>query len=231
MRLSILRKVRRFSQRAQLYTLIKTGVIDVYQPIQGLDKVIAQRHLGTLDRWRAIEQELGFFDGSALDIGCNTGFFTFQMVRKGFLCIGIESERLPYYFCNLVKDVGEFDNAMFLRGLFGEELCGKLPTVDVTICLSVFHHMVRRFGAEAAERLMIQLMQKTRRVIFFETGQSNETTTSWAKYLPPMKPNPKEWIESYFLSLGAAQVKCLGEYETHLSPIKRCLFAVYTRYR
>lgn len=229
MRLGILRKVRRFTQRAQLYTLIKIGGIDVYQPIPGFEGIIAQRHYGTLERWRAIEEELGSFNGSALDIGCNTGFFTFQMARNGFLCIGIESERLPYYFCNLVKDVVEFDNAMFLRGVFGEELSGKLPTVDVTICLSVFHHMVCRFGAEVATRLMTQLMRKTRKVIFFETGQSNETVASWAKYLPPMKPNPKEWIENYFHSLGASRVKYLGEYETHLSPVKRCLFAVYTR--
>ena len=228
MKLSILRNVRRLYQKAQLYALIRMGIIDVYQPIPGFDKFIAQRHQGTVERWSAIQHELGTLAGSAIDIGCNTGFFTFQMARKGFLCMGIESEALPYYVCNLAKEVGGFDNAVFMRAIFNEDLAEKLPTVDVTIYLSVFHHMVRRFGEEVATRSLMQLMRKTRRVMFFETGQSDENVASWSKYLPEMTPNPREWIKNYFQSLGASQVKYLGEYNNHLSPVKRCLFAVYT---
>ena len=225
--LSMFRKMQRFLQKVELYTIIKMQMIDVYQPLACTNSVKAQRHNGSLGRWQAIEMELGNLEGSALDIGCNFGFFTFQMARKGLFCVGIESERLSYHICNLIKEVGEFENAVFLKAVVDGQFCKKLPTVDVTIFLSVFHHIVRQFGIEAATHLVQELMGKTRRVLFFETGQSNETNTSWAKYLPEMGPNPKLWIENYFTSLGALRVRYLGDYETHLSPVKRSLFAVY----
>jgi len=50
---------------------------------------------GTLKRWEAINNELEFGGGSVLDIGCDLGFFTFQMARLGFVCIGIESGHYP----------------------------------------------------------------------------------------------------------------------------------------
>lgn len=225
-KLSTLNRLHRLSKVVQLYSLIKMGILDAYQPLAWGDGVITKRHLGTLERWRAIERELGDLEGSSLDIGCNVGFFTFQMERKGFFVIGVEGERLPYHVCNLVKEIGEFNNAVFVRAVVDQDFCTKLPIVDVTIFLSVFHHIVRRWGMGVSTALLRELMRRTTKVLFFETGQSNETNTSWASCLPPMTPDPKSWIENYLFSLGATEVKFLGEFETHLSPVKRCLFAV-----
>ena len=103
--LASLRKVQRFFQKVEFYSLIKLGITDVYQPLPWVSGVVAERHNGTLERWRAIENELGNLNGSVLDIGCNLGFFTFQMARKGFFSIGVESEALLYHMCNLGKAV------------------------------------------------------------------------------------------------------------------------------
>jgi hypothetical protein len=210
-----------------LHALLKGRIVDIYQPLPwlGIDK--AQRYDSTLQRWHAIAGELDGSTGCALDIGCNLGFFTFQMARRGFFCLGIEGDALLYHICNLIKEVGEFDNTVFTRAMVDEQFSKTLPTVDVTLFLSVFHHIVRTSGMDKASRLMVELMRKTRQIMFFETGQSNEHNVSWAKYLPPMTPNPREWTENYFVSLGASRVKHLGEYATHLSPVKRSLFAVY----
>jgi len=226
-RLRSLKKFQQFLLHTELNLLLKTGMIDIYQPIPWFGVQTAKRCEGTLKRWEAINNELGFTEGSVLDIGCDLGFFTFQMVRRGFFCIGIETSALPHHICNLIKEIGEFENAVFLKANVDGQFCKKLPTVDVTIFLSVFHHIVRQFGIETATHLVQELMGKTKKVLFFETGQSNETNTSWAKYLPEMGPNPQLWIENYFISLGALRVNYLGDYETHLSPIKRSLFAVY----
>jgi len=227
--LGSLKTFRRLFLRTELNILLKTGMVGIYQPIPWLGVRNAKRCEGTLKRWEAINNELRFAEGSVLDIGCDLGFFTFQMARRGFFCIGIESEAMPYHICNLIKEVGEFNNTVFVRATVDEQFCGKLPTVDVIIFLSVFHHIVRQFGLETSTQLMLKLMQKTRKVLFFETGQSNETNASWARYLPAMTPNATLWIEDYFISLGAARVRHLGNYETHLSPIKRSLFAVYMK--
>lgn len=227
MRLIVLKKLRRLALRAELFTLLRIGMMDIYQPLPWLGIQHAQRYDSTLQRWYAIEEEIGSFNGCALDIGCNLGFFTFQMARRGFFCLGIEGEALLCHICNLIKEVGEFDNTAFVRARLDESFSKRLPTVDVTLFLSLFHHIVRQSGMIVASQLVKELMHRTKRVMFFETGQSNEPNVSWAKYLPEMHPEPKEWIENYFISLGASSVKHLGEYDTHLSPVKRSLFAVY----
>jgi hypothetical protein len=227
MNLASLNKFRIFFLRLELLGLLKSGIIDIYQPLPWLNIKNAQRYQSTLLRWQAIETELGDLKGSALDIGCHLGFFTFQMARKGVFCIGVEGEAILHHLCNLIKEVGGFEKAVFVRGFLDESFSQTLPTVDITLFLSVFHHMIRKSGMEQATRLMKEIMQKTRRVIFFETGQANEPNVTWAKHLPPMDPNPKEWTERYFCSMGASRVKYLGEYETHLSKVKRSLFAVY----
>lgn len=226
-KLGYFKKLRRLLLRAELNVLLRSRIMDVYQPVPWVGIRKAQRDDSTMKRWRAIENELKGREGSALDIGCNMGFFTFQMARQGFFCLGVESEALPYHICNLIKEVCEFNNAVFMKATVDENFCRILPTVDITFFLSVFHHVVRQSGLKEATGLMTALMQRTRSVLFFETGQSNEPNVSWAKHLPPMNPSPREWVENYFLSLGASRVKHLGEYHTHLSPVERSLFAVY----
>jgi hypothetical protein len=228
--LHIANEIRLRLLKLKLKLLLKSGLIDIYQPLPWFGIKGTQRHVSSLKRWEAIQRELGSIGGSggsALDIGCNLGFFSFQLARNGFFCLGIEANRFLYHLCNLEKEVGKFQNAVFMEGFLDEKLCRKLPIVDVTLFLSVFHHLVRESGIEAATRVVVSLMKNTRKIMFFETGQSNETNTSWARYLPEMHPNPSEWIKKYFFSLGASNVKSLGEYQTHLSAIPRSLFAIY----
>lgn len=215
--------------RIELNLLLGSRLMDMYQPVPWAGMGKAQRYDATVKRWHAIEKELGSIAGSVLDIGCNTGFFTFQMASRGNLCIGVEREALPYHVCNLIKETRQFHHAVFMKATVDEAFCKILPTVDITFFLSVFHHVVRESGMERATGLISALMGRTRSILFFETGQSNETNASWASYLPPMNPSPREWVENYFLSLGASRVTHLGEYDTHLSETKRSLFAVYMK--
>jgi len=211
----------------ELYLLLRSGLIDTYQPVPLVGIANAQRYRSTLDRWRAIQQELGDMKGSGIDIGCNLGFFTFQMAQKGFFCIGLEGDAFLHYLCNLARDASGQDRVAFARMVVNEHSVQLLPSVNVILFLSVFHHMVRYYGMESSTRIVVSLMERAH-VIFFETGQSNEMNTSWARYLPAMEPTPQEWIANYFKSLGASRVKHLGEFETHLSPVRRSLFAIYT---
>jgi len=199
--------------KLKLKLILKSGLIDIYQPLPWFDIKGEQRHASSLKRWKAIHKELELRcigGGSALDIGCNLGFLSFQLANNDFFCLGIEGERLLYHLCTLEKEVGKFQNAVFMEAFVDGELCKKLPMVDVTLFLSVFHYLVRESGLDAATRVMAGLLEKTRKIMFFETGQSNERNASWARYLPEMHPNPLEWIERYFISLGASKVNYLG---------------------
>jgi len=157
-KLGYFRKLRRLLLRAELNILLRSRIVDVYQPVPWVGIQKAQRDDSTLKRWWAIENELEGMEGSVLDIGCNMGFFTFQMARRGFFCLGVESEALPYHICNLIKETGEFNNAAFIKATVDENFCRILPTVDITFFLSVFHHVVRQSGLEGATGLMTALM-------------------------------------------------------------------------
>jgi O-antigen chain-terminating methyltransferase len=186
----------------------------------------ALRHKGTVDRWLAIQEELGHHVGSAMDIGCNNGFFTFNLAQLGYVSLGIESERSLYHVCNLVKEINACNSAIFLNAKL-EDVITQLPKVDVTVFLSLFHHLVRLHGIDHASEILSQLLSKTNRVMFFEMGQSNEVNTSWARYLPDMGAEPRLWLQDYFANLDVKRVKWLGDFETHLSPVRRSLFALY----
>ena len=105
----------------------------------------------------------------------------------------------------------------------------KLPTVDVTIFLSVWHHICAAHGLASAKSLLRQVFHQTNKICFFETGQSNEPYTpgtDWVHEIPEMEPNPTEWIEQLLRECGATEVKRLGEFNTpHLSSTPRTLFA------
>lgn len=213
--------------RLELRTLLGLGLAEAYQPLPALDRAADHRDESTLARWRAIEQELGDFRGSALDIGCNLGFFTLALAERGCLAVGVENERLVHRVCQLQAAILDRSEATFIRGLLDLRLCRNLPRFDVTLFLSVFHHIVREQGLEPATEIARLLLDKTTKVLFFETGQSNETESSWAHCLPAMEPDPRSWITEFFLSLGARDVKVLGDFSTHVSPVDRSLFAIY----
>ncbi len=228
MNLKYINQVRKFFIKTELKIILKLKLIDTYQPITGFKNHDALRLKGTIDRWNAIEKELGGFVGSAMDIGSNNGYFTFKLASMGYLCLGIESSKALCYICNLTKEINTLENAIFLNAKL-EDVIHRLPKFEVTIFLSLFHHIVREKGFEHASDIFSQLLSKTDRVMFFETGQSNEINTTWARDLPDMGKEPKVWLQDYLIKAGATRVKWLGDFESFLSPVPRSLFAVYAK--
>jgi len=151
----------------ELQFLLRSGIVDLYQPLPWAGIENGPRCAGTMERWAAINQELGSSSGSAMDIGCNLGYFTFQMARRDFFCLGIEKDSLLYHLCNLTKEIYGFEQAVFMKMMVDESSSQKLPSADVTLFLSVLHHVIWRSGMAAATRLLTGILSKTRRVLFF----------------------------------------------------------------
>jgi hypothetical protein len=94
--------------------------------------------------------------------------------------------------------------------------------------LSVWHHMVRDYGYDAATQIVEALWGKTRQVMFFETGESE-----MPKYynLPDMTPDPATYIRAYLSNAcHYGNVVHLGLHETVFpdpsKSVKRNLFAI-----
>lgn len=164
---------------------------------------------------------------SAIDLGCQIGYFTFRLAESGYLALGIENNLSVLRAARLIRQASGIEGASFREMCLNNENVKKLPCVDVTIFLSLWHHLCRSYGFENARELLAEVFAKTERILFFETGQSDETYMAWSKELPDMTPNPKEWIFSLLKECGASHVKHLGTFPTYLGPVRRHLFAAY----
>jgi len=217
------------------FEILKTlRVFHIYQPIPwlGFDKAI--RGEDTEARWQAIEAEIEALDinGSAIDLGSQLGYFCLRLAERDWVCMAVEREERTHRAAQLISKATGIDGVTYRNLEVNPDNVDNMPTVDVTIFLSVWHHICAAHGLSSAKTLLSQVLEQTNKICFFETGQSNEPYTpgtDWIHEIPSMEPNPTEWIEELLGDCGATEVKILGEFDTpHLSSTPRTLFAAYT---
>lgn len=177
-------------------------------------------------RWEAILGELSEFkEGSALDIGCNIGFFSFKLNELGYYVEGIDADPSNVFFCNsLIEHLG-LENISFQKGSFDEARASHMPSFDVVLCLSVFHHVIRANGDEKSRQILRDLIAKTRRVIFMDIGQSPKAIEAFG--LPPqLADDPISWMMQLLTDCGCQRVNVIGNFDTSVEvDEKRYLFA------
>lgn len=160
---------------------------------------------------------------SCLDIGCNIGYFTFRMSARKGICLGIDIGRNEVSYARGLAALHNVHNAAFLQLEVTPQSVAALPATDVIICMSVFHHWARKLGLEAATTIMDGLAARCRFMVF-ETGQHDETDTTWAKDLAFMGQDSDAWIQQYLRARGFGRIKPLGRFPTTLSSVPRYLY-------
>jgi hypothetical protein len=105
-----------------------------------------------------------------LDVGASYGWFVARMQQLGFDAHGIELDarapRLAESLYGVPADhIHVGDCAETLR---------TYPPADVVSCLSVMHHFALGRGSCNADEFLDRLAAVTRRVLFFDTGESHE---------------------------------------------------------
>jgi len=202
----------------------------VYQPVAELGRryVSADRAAGTASRWAAIESQLDqLTPATALDIGCNAGWFTLALGRRGIAALGVEGHP-PYYRAAIVAaQRSGLRNVGIVTLELTPETLELLPTVDCTVFLSIWHHIVRDGGLEHATSFVRSVWAHTQQVLFFETGESDEFAGAGFG-LPEMVPDARQWLTSYLADTCAdAEIVQLGVHPSGPgSEAVRNLFAV-----
>lgn len=210
------------------FTIDTTSRRGNYQPLPGLAIRKVARDNATRARWdamRPLVEELG--TRSAVDVGCNAGFFPLQFGLMGIPAIGIEGEPV------------NFRTFMYAAQRLGLEAMGQVhmwvtpdtvslvPAADCLILLAVWHHFVQRFGVEGATTMQHALWERTGKVLFFETGEA-EVATEYG--LPDMGQDTRAWLIDYLRhSCPGGDVRHLGQYEARSpigQPCMRNVFAV-----
>ena len=117
----------------------KTGPHTLYQ---------VKRSLGTVRRWEIISANLDERDQSLLDVGCNLGLMTRFAPDKGLLALGIDSAQRAIIAASSTNH--DVPHLAFMRSEITPEMVAKLPSFDVFLCLSVYHHWMSIYGEATA---------------------------------------------------------------------------------
>jgi SAM-dependent methyltransferase len=164
-----------------------------YQPLPWVGLHEAERDGGTLSRWEAIWPLVERTNcRTALDLGCNRGFFSIELARRDLAVIGVEPDppvrRTALY---AIRKMG-LDNAGVLAMAVSPATVQLLPPADAVLFLSLWHHLVRAHGPDCAIEMLSAIWERARKVLFFDTGESEMP----AEYkLPPMTPTPRDWLD------------------------------------
>jgi hypothetical protein len=199
----------------------------LYQPVPGLP-ARAARATGSESRWAAIEplvERLGV--ANAVDIGACEGYFALKLGSKGVPTIAVESMPSNYRTALLAARRSGTGNVAVLALEVTPENAFTLPSADCVLCLSVWHHFVRANGLALATGMLEEIWGKTRRVLFFDTGEA-EMTADYG--LPEMAPDARTWLAGYLVgTCPGGTVEHVGlhrAFEPGGAPCERNLFAV-----
>lgn len=185
-----------------------------------------RREDATLARWEAIKKQLPEDGFTALDIGCNIGFFCYRMRQNGArLVLGFDAHPGPILLAEKVRQLEHVDSVAFMHRSMDLELSEKLGEFDVILFLSVFHHINMRHGIEYAKSVLRNLLSRARFGLFFETGQADDGCEQAVapKSMPTMTGPARVYVSELLQECGAAHVEYLGEMPGAFSST-RCLF-------
>ncbi len=200
----------------------------LYQPVQSLPGSAATRSTGSESRWSAMAPVIRAEGArTALDIGACEGYFAIELAAAGIPTIAVESAPGNVRTMLFAVKRGGTRNVGVLAMEIAPENVGTLPRADCVLFLSVWHHLVRAHGTDGATAMLRSIWKRTRKVMFFDTGE-REMTPDFR--LPSMSPEPRAWLEDYLASTCAgSRIEHLGRHSAFDPSGSRCernLFAV-----
>lgn len=184
----------------------------LYQPLPWLGRTAAGRAEGTLGRWRAIAAELDRVTvASALDVGCQAGFFTLSLGERGIPTLGVDLDPRSLRIAQHAARRAGVESVGWCRLRVGPDTVSLLPSTDVVLVLSVWHHWVFAYGLDQAGAILSALWDGCGRVLFFETGEEEMPATFG---LPDMDGDPKGWLTAYLAErCPGSVVAALGRFK------------------
>lgn len=195
-----------------------------YQPVLLDGKVIAEGMRGTEARSDAVRKVAAGVDASTvLDLGCAEGYMVRRCAEDGHMAIGVDADARRLVIAQLSAALDGISGIGFIKTPVTVETVGRLPASDVTVCLSVLHHVMYEHGVDYARQLLAAIRERTNTAFVFEMGQSNETAFPWASGLPDMGSDPHGWIASFLNSAGFASVEILTEVASFNSSVRRAI--------
>lgn len=206
-------------QIRELKPLIKQ--VEYYQPLYGLQ--IAPKPLRSCrDRAQAIAAELQPLGPHLrlIDFGSSLGYFVFYFADRGVQAEGIDSR--PH-------NVAAAQAVRHINGLKCSLNCARLTLdyvrtippghYDAALILSVLHHITHQHGLAYTTSLVAELMTRIPTLILELAHRDEQVTFAWRESQPQ---DPLDVLSK----CQNMKLKKLGDFDTHLSNIRRPLWLV-----
>lgn len=154
-----------------------------------------------LSRLAFISSKVDFQDKIVLDLGCSGGFFSFELSKVAKKVIAIDGdEEIIARNKSLQRELG-IRNIEFIHSNINRDILSSVGKVDVTLFLSVFHHMLTSSdaydwnnGLKFDEiKAMLEVLNKITSILIFEMGETNEGY-EWCERMPKECQNNHEFI-------------------------------------
>lgn len=111
---------------------------EIYHPLIHPDLTLESSY--TDERYKIIEENLTFKNGTLLDIGANLGFFCHKFEDLGFECYAVELRPSNVYFMRKLRDIEKKKFIIINKSIFDYK--DKFD-FDVVLALNIFHHFLR----------------------------------------------------------------------------------------
>lgn len=157
-----------------------------------------------------------------LDIGSSLGYMDMYFGEKGHRAYGIDFVKNNVDLARLLAKLNQMPNVSFDFLPFDESFVeGMGNSYDVAFMFSVLHHIIGAYGLDHTQDLMLELLDRVP-LIFVEFAVAEERKTT----LPGWKDNLPEDPLEVFSKCKDCQFELLGYFDTHVSNIKRPLYAI-----
>ena len=114
-------------------------------------------------RWELLSEQVNSADTSLLDIGCAEGGLTARFAEQGLFSIGIE--RRAHTVATARAAHSNRPNVGFVEFETTPKTVGALPSVDVVLLLTVYHHWIAEFGWENAETMLASVAENCNKLL------------------------------------------------------------------
>ena len=199
---------------------------EAYQPAWGFAETAEQAQRGSDDRFALVRQHIAALPGAGtlrvLDIGCAQGYFSLGLcaelrkLGRRVEVIGVDSLESNVRFCGRLAEYHGIE-ARFIHDRFDEGFFTRHPLerFDAILAMNVLHHIRQLQGGGTAEDAAVAAIRAHSRVLLCEVAQADEAL---------------DWISDWHASdhgllRSFAFRRKLGEFETHLTDVRRPLYA------
>jgi len=182
-----------------------------YEPVSISGRLVEGSKRDWKERWSAIKKVIGKYEAETImDIGCAEGFFL-KKAAEEYDCfsIGIDMNEERLKLGELTRLYDGAENYAVIKASLNPSKIRKLPKVDVILCLSVVHHIIKSNGMSLAISFVQELVKKTNKAIVFEIGTSDEK--SFLGRMPNMPDGQEFFVKKFLEDAGCKNISILNE--------------------